>query len=80
MPLMEIEAVYVQGALNLPRELPFREGQKVRITIQGPTVPSSATGDKEETAEQTLELRWTKARSRIRAAAKRYSEETHADY
>jgi predicted DNA-binding antitoxin AbrB/MazE fold protein len=33
---LEIEAVYENGALKLPRELPLREGQKVTITIHPP--------------------------------------------
>ena len=30
---LEIEAVYENGTLKLPRELPLAEGQKVTITI-----------------------------------------------
>jgi predicted DNA-binding antitoxin AbrB/MazE fold protein len=30
---LQIEAVYEQGTLKLPRALPLREGQKVTITI-----------------------------------------------
>jgi predicted DNA-binding antitoxin AbrB/MazE fold protein len=33
---LEIEAVYENGALKLPRELPLTEGQKVTITIHPP--------------------------------------------
>ena len=33
---LEIEAVYEQGILKLPRELPLTEGQKVTITIHPP--------------------------------------------
>jgi predicted DNA-binding antitoxin AbrB/MazE fold protein len=33
---LEIEAVYEQGTLKLPRELPLREGQRVTITIHPP--------------------------------------------
>ena len=36
MPGLEIEALYVNGALKLPRELPLQEGQKVTITIHPP--------------------------------------------
>jgi predicted DNA-binding antitoxin AbrB/MazE fold protein len=31
---LEIEAVYEQGSLKLPRELPLCEGQKVTITMR----------------------------------------------
>lgn len=33
---LEIEAVYENGTLKLPRELPLQEGQKVTITIHPP--------------------------------------------
>ena len=33
---LEIEAVYEQGMLKLPRELPLKEGQKVSIVIHLP--------------------------------------------
>jgi predicted DNA-binding antitoxin AbrB/MazE fold protein len=33
---LEIEAVYENGALKLPRPLPLTEGQKVTITIHPP--------------------------------------------
>ena len=33
---LEIEVVYSQGALKLPRELPLEEGQRVTITIHPP--------------------------------------------
>jgi predicted DNA-binding antitoxin AbrB/MazE fold protein len=36
MPGLEIEAIYVNGTLKLPRELPLQEGQKVTITIHPP--------------------------------------------
>jgi predicted DNA-binding antitoxin AbrB/MazE fold protein len=35
--VLEVEAVYEQGALKVFQQLPFREGQKVKITIH-PTV------------------------------------------
>ncbi len=33
---LEIEAVYENGTLKLPRELPLCEGQKITITIHPP--------------------------------------------
>jgi predicted DNA-binding antitoxin AbrB/MazE fold protein len=33
---LQIEAVYENGALRLPRQLPLTEGQKVTITIHPP--------------------------------------------
>jgi predicted DNA-binding antitoxin AbrB/MazE fold protein len=33
---LELEAVYVNGVLQLPRQLPLEEGQKVTITIHPP--------------------------------------------
>ncbi len=33
MEPLQIEAIYVNGTLKLPRELPFQEGQKITITI-----------------------------------------------
>ncbi len=33
---LEIEAVYENGTLKLPRQLPLTEGQKVTITIHPP--------------------------------------------
>jgi predicted DNA-binding antitoxin AbrB/MazE fold protein len=33
---LEIEAVYENGTLRLPRQLPLTEGQKVTITIHPP--------------------------------------------
>jgi predicted DNA-binding antitoxin AbrB/MazE fold protein len=33
---LEIEAVYQNGILKLPRSLPLTEGQQVRITIHPP--------------------------------------------
>jgi predicted DNA-binding antitoxin AbrB/MazE fold protein len=36
MPGLDIEAIYVNGVLKLPRELPLLEGQKVTITIHPP--------------------------------------------
>lgn len=33
---LEIEAVYVDGVLKLPRELPLENGQKVTITMHPP--------------------------------------------
>jgi predicted DNA-binding antitoxin AbrB/MazE fold protein len=33
MEKLDIEAVYENGTLKLPRELPLRQGQKVTITI-----------------------------------------------
>jgi predicted DNA-binding antitoxin AbrB/MazE fold protein len=33
MERVEIEAVYENGTLKLPRELPLQEGQRVTITI-----------------------------------------------
>ena len=33
---LEIEVVYSQGTLKLPRELPIGEGQRVKITIHPP--------------------------------------------
>ncbi len=33
MERMDIEAIYENGTLKLPRELPLQEGQKVAITI-----------------------------------------------
>jgi len=33
---LEIEAVYENGTLKLPRVLPWRDGQKVSITIHPP--------------------------------------------
>ncbi len=33
---LEIEAVYRDGTLELPRQLPLAEGQKVTITIHPP--------------------------------------------
>ena len=33
---LEIEAVYENGTLKLPRQLPLTEGQKVTITIHAP--------------------------------------------
>jgi predicted DNA-binding antitoxin AbrB/MazE fold protein len=33
---LEIEAIYENGALKLPRPLPLTEGQKVTITIHPP--------------------------------------------
>jgi len=33
MEKLQIEAVYAHGTLQLPRELPLREGQRVTITI-----------------------------------------------
>lgn len=36
MERLEIEAVYEDGALKLPRELPLRPGQKVTVTVHLP--------------------------------------------
>lgn len=36
MNQLEIEAVYEDGALKLPRALPLQEGQKVTITVHAP--------------------------------------------
>jgi predicted DNA-binding antitoxin AbrB/MazE fold protein len=36
---LEIEAVYQDGALKLPRELPLEQGATVRITIHAPRRP-----------------------------------------
>jgi len=33
MEKVDIEAIYEQGTLKLPHELPLQEGQKVTITI-----------------------------------------------
>jgi len=33
---LEMEAVYENGTLKLPRQLPLTEGQKVTITIHPP--------------------------------------------
>jgi len=33
---LEIEAVYENGTLKLPRQLPLTEGQKITITIHPP--------------------------------------------
>jgi predicted DNA-binding antitoxin AbrB/MazE fold protein len=33
---IEIEAVYENGTLKLPHELPLRQGQKVTITVHPP--------------------------------------------
>jgi predicted DNA-binding antitoxin AbrB/MazE fold protein len=33
---LEIEAIYEQGVLKLPRDLPLQEGQKVRVIIESP--------------------------------------------
>jgi predicted DNA-binding antitoxin AbrB/MazE fold protein len=30
---LDLEAIYEHGTLKLPRELPLREGQTVRVTI-----------------------------------------------
>ena len=30
---LEVEAVYQHGSLKLPHELPFQNGQKVKVTI-----------------------------------------------
>ena len=34
---LEIEAVYENGVLKLPRQLPLEEGLKVKITIHPPS-------------------------------------------
>jgi predicted DNA-binding antitoxin AbrB/MazE fold protein len=36
MEKIEIEAVYENGTLKLPHELPLRQGQKVTITVHLP--------------------------------------------
>ncbi len=33
---LEIEAVYENGSLKLPRQFPFTEGQRITITIHPP--------------------------------------------
>ena len=40
MKTLQIEAVYQNGTLKLPHELPLRQGERVTITIH----PSSAAG------------------------------------
>jgi predicted DNA-binding antitoxin AbrB/MazE fold protein len=39
MERMEIEAVYENGALKLPCDLPLQPGQRVTITIHAPAGP-----------------------------------------
>jgi predicted DNA-binding antitoxin AbrB/MazE fold protein len=41
---LEIEAVYENGTLKLPRALPLREGQLVTITVHPPTAPQRLYG------------------------------------
>jgi hypothetical protein len=41
--------------------------------------PKKNTSSAEE-IEPTVEFNWSKARTKVRAAAKAYSEQTHADY
>jgi len=52
---LEIEAVYEDGVLKLPRELPLEKGATVRITIHPPVQPGMVkhvripwTGSREE--------------------------------
>jgi predicted DNA-binding antitoxin AbrB/MazE fold protein len=39
MEKLEIEAVYENGVLKLPRELPLQDGQKVTVTVHLPAAP-----------------------------------------
>jgi len=57
----------------------------VSTPLTQPVVPMVITDNAEplqepEAAEQLLEFQWSKTRRKIRAAAKAYSEQTHADY
>ena len=49
-------------------------------TIQECTDRPAVVVDGGEQAEQPMELRWSKTRRKVRAAAKAYGEQTHADY
>lgn len=44
MDTLRIEAVYENGTLKLPHELPLREGQRVLIVIQTTSAVDRLTG------------------------------------
>ena len=52
-------------------------GDKVVPNAEPITAPAV---NPEEGPSDVMELPWSKARSKIRAAAREYSEQTHADY
>jgi hypothetical protein len=66
--------------VRMVTKLPLSPG-RVTVTVQGSAAQSATAGNGEspEAMAAVLELRWSKARHRIRAAAKEYSEQTHAD-
>jgi hypothetical protein len=67
-----------------PPLLPCPSGESVSEIPQTPPPSASASQTPEipeqSTEEPVLDYPWSRSRSKIRAAAKAYSEETHADY
>jgi hypothetical protein len=53
----------------------FRQAVAPTVVVDG----GEAAGEEQEAPEQPLEFRWSRTRRKIRAAAKVYSEQTHAD-
>jgi predicted DNA-binding antitoxin AbrB/MazE fold protein len=41
---LQVEAVYENGTLKLPHELPLKEGQRVTVTIKAKTAVQHLTG------------------------------------
>jgi hypothetical protein len=81
--------VLLEGGSSLP------EGTAVTVSYDGPLASKSNREKKRfqvplvrtfvvetgaEEAEPTLDFHWSKKRRKLRAAAKAYSEQTHADY
>ena len=56
-----------------------RKGEQGADAEQSTVLPSR-TVYPAEAAELSMELSWNKARHKIRAGAREYSEQTHADY
>ncbi len=54
---------------NAGQRLPVEETASPSVGVNG-----------EESEDEPGELRWSKARHKIRVAATKYSEDTHADY
>ena len=58
----------------------FRENGGKQAPDAGPVPTQSSEVHPEEVAGELMELPWSKTRHKIRAAAREYSEQTHADY
>jgi hypothetical protein len=72
-------------ALNQGRAMPILVDQTECILVRRDVYEQTHAvngGERknEGTADKPLEFQWSKTRRKIRAAAKAYSEQTHADY